>query len=129
MFLVSLVRSAISRSAQGTFVPKKTALYFYRISLDLCSMLWARRHRFNLDRPFYCHLRLDASPQFGRDYCMAEADLIYPHNVNSWRDLALGGEGVLYTRLLVGQSLGARAAGVVVKTRKLLHQLSLDSWQ
>lgn len=57
---------------------------------------------------------------------MSELDLVYPSNVKSWEDV--GGDGVVYTRLLVGQTLGARASGVVVKTRKLLHQLALVSW-
>ena len=58
---------------------------------------------------------------------MSEVDLVYPENVKCWKDL--GQDGVIHTRLLVGQTLGARASGVVVKTRKLLHQLSLDLWQ
>lgn len=89
-------------------------------------MMWARKHRFGLSTPWFLHCRLDASLQFGRDYMMSEVDIVSPANVSSWQ--GVGGDGVLYTRLLVGQTLGARASGVVVKTKKLLHQLSLASW-
>ena len=79
-------------------------------------MMWARKHRFGLSTPWFLHCRLDASLQFGRDYMMSEVDIVSPANVSSWQ--GVGGDGVLYTRLLVGQTLGARASGVVVKTKK-----------
>ena len=109
---------------QGVNVPKKTSLYNFRISLDLASILFARSFRFGLHTTWYIHCRLDASLQFGKDYFMTEADVVYPATVNTWSDLAA--PGVVYTRLLVGQTLGARASGVAVKTKKLLHQLALD---
>lgn len=111
-------------ASKGITIPKKTSLYKYRISIDLATILWARRHRFGLDRPFYVHCRLDASLQYGKDYFMSEADIVYPEGINSWQDVSR--EGTLYTRLLVGQTLGARASGVAVKTKKLLHQLALE---
>lgn len=110
---------------QGITVPKSSSLYNYRITLDLATMLFARTHRFGLDTPWYLHCRLDASLQFGKDYFMSEADIVYPKNIKTWSDV--GAPGVVYTRLLVGQTLGARAAGVAVKTKKLLHQLTLVS--
>lgn len=88
-------------------------------------MLFARAHRFNLDKPWYVHCRLDASLQYGKDYFMSEVDIVHPTQVKSWKDLAA--PGTVYTRLLVGQTLGARASTVVIKTKKLLHQLALDS--
>lgn len=90
-------------------------------------MLFARSHRFGLDIPWYLHCRLDSSPQYGKDYFMAECDIFYPTKVQpvkTWKDVAV--PGVIHTRLLVGQTLGARASGVIVKTQKLLHQLALD---
>lgn len=108
---------------QDIVVPGKSTLYLYRVDLDLASMLFARRHRFALATPWYCHCRCDSSPQFGRDYFMSECDLFYPAGVNSWEDVS--GDGILVTRLLVGQTVGSRAAGVAAKTRKLLHQLQL----
>ena len=110
---------------QGIIVPKKSSLYLYRINLDLATMLFARSHRFSLATPFYVHCRLDASLQYGRDYFMSEVDIVYPSQVKTWKDLAL--PGVLYTRLLVGQTLGARSSSAIIKTKELLHQLALDS--
>lgn len=106
-------------------MPKKSSLYLYRINLDLATMLFARSHRFSLATTFYVHCRLDASLQYGRDYFMSEVDIVYPSHVKTWKDLAL--PGVLYTRLLVGQTLGARSSSATIKTKKLLHQLALDS--
>ena len=106
-----------------TAVPSKTTLYRYRIDIDLASMLFARTHRFALKIAWFCHCRVDSSPQYGRDYFMSECDLFYPCGVRTWKDVSA--KGVLITRLLVGQTVGARAAGVVAKTRKLLHQLQL----
>jgi hypothetical protein len=106
-------------------VPSKTTLYRYRVDLDLVSMLFARQHRFALATPWYCHCRCDSSPQFGRDFFMSECDLFYPSGVRCWKDVSA--DGVLITRLLVGQTVGSRAAGVAAKTRKLLHQLQLVS--
>ena len=107
-------------------VPKKTALYKYRIDLDLASMLWARQHCFGLDAVWYVHCRLDSSPQYNKDYFMTECDIFRPDAtwIRTWEDI--GTKGVLVTRLLVGQNLGARASSVIIKTQKLLHQLSLD---
>ena len=87
-------------------------------------MLWARKHVFGLSMPWFIHCRLDSSPQFGKDYFMTECDIFRPSSVQSWKDISA--EGVLVTRLLVGQGLGARASGVVVKTEKVLHQLALE---
>lgn len=86
-------------------------------------MLFARIHRFGLDTPWHLHCRLDASMQFGTDYFLSECDLVYPRGVKTWQDV--GAPGIVYTRLLVGQALGARASGVIIKTKKLLHQLAL----
>ena len=111
--------------AKDISVPKHATLYHYRVDLDLASMLWARKYRFGLEAKWVVHCRIDSSPQFGRDFLMGECDIVYLAGVGSWLDI--GWEGVLYTRLLVGQMVGARASGAMVKTRKLLHALSLES--
>lgn len=106
-------------------VPKKSILYKYRIDLDLASMLWARQHVFDQESSWFIHCRLDASLQYGKDYFMSECDVFRPgDSIRTWADV--GKPGVLVTQLLVGQTLGARASGVIVKTQKLLHQLALD---
>lgn len=51
---------------------------------------------------------------------MTEVDIFRPEEVSSWADV--GEDGVLQTRLTVGQMVGAKEA------RKLLHSLSLESW-
>ena len=111
--------------AKDISVPKHSTLYHYRVDLDLASMLWARKYRFGLEAKWVAHCRIDSSPQFGRDFLMGECDIVYLAGVGSWMDI--GKEGVLYTRLLVGQMVGARASGSMVKPRKLLHALSLES--
>ena len=92
-------------ASKGITIPKKTSLYKYRISIDLATILWARRHRFGLDRPFYVHCRLDASLQYGKDYFMSEADIVYPEGINSWQDVSR--EGTLYTRVAGGSNFGS----------------------
>lgn len=113
--------------SQDIAVPKHTALYKYRVDLDLATIFFARKRHFGLSTSWYAHVRLDSSPQYGRDYLLSECDLFYPTNVQSWDDVSR--EGVLKSRLLVGQMVGARAAGVIVKTKKLLHALELDIGQ
>lgn len=108
-------------------MPKHTALYKYRVDLDLATMLFARKHDFGLSASWFAHVRLHSSPQYGRDYLLSECDLFYPTHVQSWDDVSR--EGVLKSRLLVGQMVGARAAGVIVKTKKLFHALELDIGQ
>lgn len=56
---------------------------------------------------------------------MSEIDMIYPSGLTCWKDVS--DVGVITTRLLVGQMIGARASGVAVKTRKLLHALALEA--
>ncbi len=104
--------------------PKKSAIYDYRVTLDLATMLFARGYYFSLREEWWVHIRLDSSPQFGRDYFMGEVDVIYPKDVKDFASLE---KGKLVTRMLPGQCLGARATGLAVKTRKLLHMLALES--
>ena len=58
---------------------------------------------------------------------MTEVDIFSPREVNSWADIGQD-DGILRTRLMVGQMVGARASGAIVKTRKLLHSLELETW-
>ena len=92
---------------------------------DLCTMLFSRQYWMALKYEWYCHLRIDSSPQYGRDYLVAELDLVYTKDVDSWQCLASNNK--LVTRLLPGQTLGARSTTLAHKTRKLLHMLSLES--
>jgi hypothetical protein len=109
---------------QGITIPKKSVLYRFRVTADLCTMLFSRQYWMALKYDWRCHLRLDSSPQYGRDYLMAELDLVYTKDVTCWANLS---EQKLVTRLLVGQTLGARSTSLAHKTRKILHMLSLES--
>lgn len=110
-------------------VPRHSTLYKYRVDLDLCSMLFARKFRFPVHLSWYCHLRLDSSPQFNKDYLMSECDIFYAGDgeVSEWSDISR--DGVLLTRLLVGHMVGARSAGTIFKAKKLLNALTLDPWR
>ena len=111
--------------SQPWSVPRKSLLYQYRVDIDLASMLFARAYWLRLDVSWCCHIRLDSSPQFGRDYLMAEMDIIYDAQLSQWSDVPAH----LYTRQLVGQQIGSRAGNAATKTRKLLHMLALESAQ
>lgn len=93
------------------------------MDFDLATMIYARMTKFTMSKNWRLHVRLDASPQFGKDYLMGEVDILNLDGVQNWADIQQGGS--LTTRLLVCQTLGARAAGVAVKAKKLLHMLSL----
>ena len=112
-------------------MPRHSTLYKYRVDLDLCSMLFARRFRFAVAQSWFCHLRLDSSPQYNKDYLMSECDIFYAGevDVNQWSDISRDSDRVLLTRLLVGQMVGARSSGTIHKTKKLLNALTLDPWQ
>ena len=55
--------------------------------MDWASMLYAREFYFNGDHQWFCHLRLDSSPQFAKNYLLGELDKVsYPGSIRS--DLA-----------------------------------------
>lgn len=63
-------------SSQTLRLPQKSALYDFRLSIDFCSVLYARDHVFNAEAEYTLHLRLDSSPQFNRNYMVGEVDRI-----------------------------------------------------
>jgi hypothetical protein len=77
--------------------------------LDLASILFARTAWFPDGGNFACHLRLDSSPQFGKDYLNGEADIVFLDNLRSWEQAA----ALLIIRMLVSQLIGARASGLL----------------
>lgn len=69
----------------GLRMPRKSALYQYRQSVDFCCMLWARKHLFSNDLRWISHVRLDSSPQYARNYLVGELDRIDLSQVSSAR--------------------------------------------
>ena len=57
---------------------------------------------------------------------MSELDIVYTNGIHYWKDLNVGVEK-LVTSLLPGQVLGSRSTTLAHTTRKVLHQLSLES--
>ena len=113
---------------QDLTVPSKSSLYRYRIYTDLASMLFCRRTLLAAQGHFCLHVRLDASPQFGKEYLNGEADILRivdgETTVNMLKEAA---STRLKKRMLVGQIMGARATSTVHKALKLTHTLSLES--
>ena len=113
---------------QELTLPSAATLYRYRISIDLCSMMFCRETLLAASGLFALHVRLDASPQFGKDYLNAEADVIRvaegPRLEEPIPDFIARH---MHSRMLVGQVMGARATSTVHKTLKLAHMLQLES--
>ena len=105
---------------QSVRMPSASLLYDARITIDMCTMLYARQFIFNHRQPpWVVHLRADASPQFGRDFLVIQADYIeYGANVSKTK---------ITKRLLPIQSVGSRAAGSHQKLEKVLFSLTLES--
>ncbi len=95
---------------------------------NTCKMSLPNCNHIHTFIPLQCRapapVRIDSSPQYGRDFLMAELDVLYTNNVTAWADI---GPQQLITRLLPGQTLGARSSGLAHKTRKLVHMLALES--
>ncbi len=106
-------------------LPSPALLYDARITIDMCSMLFAREvilsRAAERARPWIIHLRADSSPQFGRDFLVSQLD--YVQFGTSCRDT------VITKRLLPMQCIGSRSAGSHQKLEKLLFALTLESEQ
>ena len=62
--------------AQQVQLPKRLTLYEFRLSIDWACMLWAREWLLTASMDWHCHLRLDSSPQFSRNYLVGELDWV-----------------------------------------------------
>ena len=124
---------------QGICVPSRVALQRSRLELDLASMIYGKRYVLNTACKFFLHLRADSSPQGGRDYFIAEYDLVKfydcPSHALSLKsaetktpvlDMIGDGRMSVVTRLLPLSIIGSRAASAVHKAHQLLRSLSLD---
>lgn len=109
-------------------LPKRTALYDFRLNVDWASMLWARQFVFNKDNvEWRAHLRLDSSPQFNRNYLVGEVDWIDLSNVSSSLPETALQDVDIKVRLLPLQILGKAATSTAFKARATLRMLSLES--
>ena len=111
----------LSHLSPAVCAPSKATLYEYRVKLDMASMLFCRDQYLTREKGWHCHIRLDSSPQYGKDFLLAEMDIV--KDSLQWSDVGPN----ITTRILVGQSLGSRATSFAVKARKTLHMLSLES--
>ena len=104
-------------------LPSASLLYDTRITLDMCTMLFARETLFskaaNRKKSWVVHLRADSSPQFGRDFLVCQADIIHAGTLAS--------RTTITKRLLPIQCVGSRAASANQKLEKLIHSISLES--
>ena len=122
----------------GLQCPSRQALQRSRIEMDLASMIYSKRFVLNASHSFWLHLRVDSSPQGGRDFFVSEFDLVKfqcsPGDFETGStgsdhitQLLSSGKMKLTTRLLPLAIVGARAGSSVHKGRLLLRSLQLDS--
>lgn len=57
-------------------MPKKSAIYHFRVLVDLAAMLFAREFHFPVSGDWRIHVRSDASPQHGKEYQVTEVDIV-----------------------------------------------------
>ena len=108
-------------------MPKRSLLFEYRLYVDYCCMLWARKFLFSADVPeWHTHFRLDSSPQFGRNYLVGELDRIDLGKVSSANIDGLFTSIEISTRLCPLQILGKQATSTPFKARSSLRMLSLE---
>lgn len=60
-------------------LPQRSLLQQFRVNLDWCAMLYAREFVFNGHHQWFCHLRLDSSPQYAKNLLARRAgqDIIF----------------------------------------------------
>lgn len=123
MALSSKLLNHLHVSFEAMRLPSPSLLYDMRITLDLVTMLYARETIFSKssDRvtPWVLHLRCDASPQFGRDFLVTQADIVWYGTTHK--------DTRIQKRLLPIQCIGSRAASAGQKLEKLVHTLTLES--
>ena len=69
-------RFASVLACQKWKLPKRTLLHTFRVNLDWAAILYVRDHVYTEQTEWYGHLRLDSSPQFAKNYLLAELDKV-----------------------------------------------------
>ena len=102
-------------------IPSTSLLYDSRITIDMATMIYARKYLLTEKNPkrWILHVRADSSPQYGRDYYVPAADLVY------YGENAATTE--IHKRLLPIQTVGSRAGSAHQKMDKLIFSLTLES--
>ena len=90
-------------------------------------MLYARDFIFNSDAAWRAHLRVDSSPQFAKNYLVAEADRISFANDGAFVRLQTMNDIRIEIRLLPLQVLGKQATNTAYKTKSCCRMLDLES--
>ena len=114
--------------AGGANIPSKTTLYRFRLELDLCTMVFSRKNYFARSGPslWACHIRSDASPQFGKDYFCTEIDHVDLQSITDLTRLPDMRQH-LSRRILPVQLIGGRAASAAHKALRLMMALGADT--
>lgn len=111
--------------AQRIDIPSRSTIYRHRLILDMCSMVFSRRHLLNDSGDWICHLRADASPQFGKEYFVVEIDRVDLSNVDE-TTLLTSMSSAVHCRLMPLQLLGQKAAKTEHKVARLHLALGAD---
>lgn len=111
--------------SQKIHIPSRSTIYRHRLLMDLCSMVFSRRHLLQDCGDWICHLRADASPQFGKEYFVVELDRVDLTNVND-TTLLTSMKTEVESRLLPLQLLGQKASKTEHKVARLHLALSAD---
>ena len=111
--------------AQHICVPSSATIYRQRLTIDLCTMIFSRRHVFNSCGNWIVHIRADASPQFGKEYFVVEIDKIDLSTVGEGKTLSAM-KSCVSRRILPLQVLGQKASKAEHKVCRLLMALSSD---
>ncbi len=97
-------------------------VYGARIDMDLCSIVFSRRLVLATAIQFSLHLRVDGSPQHGRDWLVTDIDVVKgstrgPSEISA--DIKV--------RLLPLQSMGSKSMSLAHTHAKVCHQLALEA--
>ena len=112
--------------SQAFDAASKNTVLRSRISVDLASMVYCRDVRLPASGGFITHLRVDSSPQFSRDYCVMELDILSRSCMQQQCHLYEIASHV-HTRLMPLQVMGVRATSTMHKAHYITTALRLES--
>jgi hypothetical protein len=135
--LDSAVRQSISISVQpelkdhillqGLQLPSRSVIYRYTVDLEFCSILWARDFFWVPDMDWVLHFRTDSSPQFARNYLVAECDRVTMTDISPGSYEAVFVDIEIVPRLMPLQILGKRATDTNFKYASSSRMFALES--
>lgn len=116
----------VSTLRQDIQQPSRRTLQRHAVEIDLATMVFCRRHMLTPNKAWSAHLRIDASPQYGREYLVAELDFIPLQGLTTATTL-LELARKNQVRLLQLRLLGSRAMSTPHKMAELLEMLRMES--